>query len=252
MELSGSVQGIIDLIGGGSEVTITPKVLSGVEILEIKVDDDTYHIYCPDSDSVSVAPELETGTLIATITVDGTDYLIYAPSATPTDVNVTQVVSTGTKIATISVDGDDTDIYVPTTTPTDVDVTQVVSTGTKIATISVDGDDTDIYAPESSGGGIEFSTTEKEIGKWIDGKTLYSKVYPCNVSISSGSGVFTNVVSDMYSIDTYVSAIGIYNNNARDRGSLPITLYQNGGVLYGSAAVNVTVKNLVLIYTKTS
>ncbi len=82
MELTGNVQGIIDLMGGGS--------------------------------SVEVAQVLTSGEKIATISVDDVPTDIYAPSPTaPTDVEVTQVVSSGTKIATISVDDVPTDIYAP-------------------------------------------------------------------------------------------------------------------------------------------
>lgn len=252
MELSGSVAGIIELLGGGSKVTITPMVVDGVEIMEIKVDDNTYHIYCPDSDTVSIDPALESGTLVATFTIDGNDIEIYAPTPeSPTSVSVDDLLTSGVTVATITVNDTPYVIKVPSGVGS-VTVDQIVSTGTKIASITVDENTTDLYAP-SGGGSIEFSTSEKEIGKWIDGKTLYSKVYPCTISVSSGSAVFTNVVSDLYSIDTFVMAFGVYNNNQRDRGTLPISLYQSAGVLYGSLAnINTTIKNLCLIYTKTS
>ena len=79
MQLSGEVQGLVDLIGGGSTVEVTQVLGSGTKIAIIKVDDNSVDLYAPD----------------------------------PTDVNVTQVVSTGTKIATIEVDGVSTDLYAP-------------------------------------------------------------------------------------------------------------------------------------------
>lgn len=70
-----------------------------------------------------------------------------------------------------------------------VSVTQILSTGTKIATITVDDTPTDLYAPSGGGGGggsaTNYSTTEQEIGTWIDGGTLYSIVAP-NVSVDMG------------------------------------------------------------------
>ena len=126
---------------------------------------------------VSVTQVLSSGTKTATITVDDVDTDLYAPD--PTDVVVTQEQTSGTKIATITVDDTPTDLYAPSpTTPTDVDVTQVVSTGTKIATITVDNVPTDIYAP-AGGASQNYSTTEHEIGKWIDGSTLYEKTIDC-------------------------------------------------------------------------
>ena len=37
MELTGSVAGIIDLIGGGTDVVITPVVTSGTKIADVSV-----------------------------------------------------------------------------------------------------------------------------------------------------------------------------------------------------------------------
>lgn len=51
-----------------------------------------------------------------------------------------------------------------------VEVEAELTEGTKVATITVDGDGTDIYVPDSS---VNYSTTEKVIGKWIDGSDLY-------------------------------------------------------------------------------
>lgn len=146
MELTGNVQGLIDLVGGGS--------------------------------TVEFEQVLESGEKIGVITIDNVPTDIYAPTPEePTSVDVTQVLSSGTKIATIEVDGESTDIYAPTPEePTSVDVTQVVSSGTKIATIEVDGESTDIYAPDAGGGMIDYSTDEQETGdKWIDGKKRYRK-----------------------------------------------------------------------------
>lgn len=54
----------------------------------------------------------------------------------------------------------------------DVEVTQVISSGTKIASIAVGEESTDIFAPTSE---VNYSTTERKIGKWIDNSDLYQK-----------------------------------------------------------------------------
>lgn len=143
MELTGNVQGLIDLVGGGS--------------------------------TVEYEPILESGEKIGVITIDNVPTDIYAPEGT--EVEVTQVLSSGTKIATIEVDGEGVDLYAPTPEePTSVEVTQVLGSGTKIASIEVDGESTDIYAPDAGGGMIDYSTDEQETGdKWIDGKKRYRK-----------------------------------------------------------------------------
>ena len=55
-----------------------------------------------------------------------------------------------------------------------VEVEAIQTTGTKIATITVDNEDTDLYAPA---GGTIYSTDEKVIGTWVDGKPIYEKTW---------------------------------------------------------------------------
>ena len=94
------------------------------------------------------------------------------------EVSVTQVLSSGTKIATITVDEESTDLFAPDPTqPTDVDVTQVVSTGTKIATITVDNVPTDLYAPTPTAPLHTYSSEEKAVGVWVNGKTIYERTW---------------------------------------------------------------------------
>ena len=187
MELTGNVAGMLKLLGSGSEVEVTPILLVGTKIAEIKVDDTTYDIFAPDGgsggSSVEVTPTLLTGTKIAEIEVDGVTKSLYAP--TPGSVDFTQIQATGTKIATIDINGASTDIYAPT--PTSVSVSQVETTGTKIATITINGDSTDLYAPSGgSGGGVNYSTNEIKIGTYTENGVdydLYEKTY--NLTLSS-------------------------------------------------------------------
>ena len=73
-----------------------------------------------------------------------------------------------------------------------VEVTQVVSSGTKIASVKVDNNTTDLYAPASD---IIYSTTERKIGKWIDGSDMYQKVvqYTPESSITTGDHTIADV-----------------------------------------------------------
>ena len=72
-----------------------------------------------------------------------------------------------------------------------VAVTQVLSSGTKIAEVDIDGQTTELYAPAGGGGEGEvnpvlvnranlYSTSERIIGQWIDGKPLYQIVISAN------------------------------------------------------------------------
>lgn len=157
MQLNGNVQGLISLLGGGSEVTVTPLLMQGVQIMKITVDQTEYLIYAPEGgDNVTIPYRETTGTKIATFNISGTTYDIYAPGG-GSSVSVTPVISTGTKIATITVDSVPYDIYTPT--PESVSVTQILDQGTKIATITVGNTSTDIFAPAGGGGGGSFSIT---------------------------------------------------------------------------------------------
>ena len=122
-------------------------------------------------DSVIINPVVTSGTKIADVSVNGVDKDLYCPN--PTQVSVTQEQQSGTKIGSIEVNGVEVDLYAPS--PTQVNVTQVQQSGTKIATIGINGVDTDIYAPE--GGEVIYSTSERAIGVWIDGKPLYQRTF---------------------------------------------------------------------------
>lgn len=155
MELTGSVAGMLKLLGGGSDVEITQVLTEGVAIALVKVDDDTITLYAPDGGS---------------------------------DVVVTPTLLTGSKVADIEVNGETVSLYAPTPTPaTEVDITQVVTEGTKIATITVDNVPTDLYAPEGgSGGGVTYSTDEVKVGTYTENGVdydLYEKTY--NLTLSS-------------------------------------------------------------------
>ena len=157
MELTGNVSGLIQLFGGGSDITIQPILLEGVEIMEITVDGVVYYIYAPEpGDDVSVTPIQLTGTKIATITIGENNYDIYSPG---------------------------------------ISVTPIQLTGTKIATININGTPVDIYSPNSNG--INYSTNEQVIGEWIDGKPLYRKTLLIhNESIVNSNRTIANISTD--------------------------------------------------------
>ena len=73
-----------------------------------------------------------------------------------------------------------------------IEVTAIQESGTKIATITIDEEATDIYAPTSE---VIYSTTERKIGKWIDGSDLYQKViqYTPESAITTGNHAIADV-----------------------------------------------------------
>lgn len=85
MELTGNVQGLIDLVGGGggSTVEVTPILTSGEHIADIEVDGVTSELYAPEPTEpteVEVTPIVTSGEHIADIEVNGVTSELYAPS----------------------------------------------------------------------------------------------------------------------------------------------------------------------------
>lgn len=85
-----------------------------------------------------------------------------------------------------------------------VEVTQVLESGTKIATITVDDTPTDLYAPAASS--QNYSTTERVVGKWIDGTTdVYEKTYTAE-SVSTAQALY--IPHGITGLDTVISLFG--------------------------------------------
>lgn len=84
MELTGNVQGLLELVGGGSTVEVTPIITSGEHIADIIIDGVTIGLYSPEPPAqteVEVTPILTRGEHIADINVDGITSELYAPKS---------------------------------------------------------------------------------------------------------------------------------------------------------------------------
>lgn len=210
--LTGSVEGGLSFIGGGSDVSITPALQSGTKVADYTIDNVSGSLYAPTPPAaVNITPVLESGTKIADYTIGNVSGSLYAPEGgsggstvtitpsvatgtkiadyiidgvagslyTPTppeEVTITPVLQTGTKIAAYQKGNNTLDLYAPTP-PDAVTITPTVATGTKIADYTIGNVSGSLYAPESSGG-IDYSLTEQDTGlKWVDGKTIYQKTY---------------------------------------------------------------------------
>ena len=119
-----------------------------------------------------------------------------------------------------------------------VAVTQILSSGTKIAEIDIDGQTTDLYAPEGGGEGFVnpvlvnranlYSTSERIIGQWIDGKPLYQIVRDTPFSDVSLIPTMTSNTSDVCE----VSSIGDYQSNYSYKA------FDNDDATYWSSTTN--------------
>lgn len=122
----------------------------------------------------------------------------------------------------------------------------------------------DIYV---NGGSINgYSTTERIVGKWLDGKNLYEITFYTNTSISpSGNYIFAHNISNIDFIK--VKEAFVFDTGAKKGYSLPVTLYEshssNDNLSVKVDSTNITfymqtgwgsswVKYVVLQYTKTT
>lgn len=103
---------------------------------------------------------------------------------------------------------------------------QIITSGTKIAEIAINGVTTDVFAPAGGGGVHIYSTTEQEVGEWIDGRTIYERTFdlgsdlPCSSGTDTDTGLAKGLIlhlvnAQLQSADgTWVVAnVGILNND---------------------------------------
>lgn len=174
MQLTGNVAGIIKMLGGGSDVVITPILLEGVAIAKITVDDTDFYIYAPEGGSdITVTPTLQAGTKIGDITIGENTVSLYAPN------------------------------------PTSVSVSQNVTEGTQIGSITVNGVTTNLFAPASGGSDIIFSVEPHKVGTWTDG-TITKDVWECSFITSQSDQEVQHDLTSL-NIDRMLVMNGIIN-----------------------------------------
>lgn len=167
----------------------------------------------------------------------------------------------------------------------EIDVTPVVTSGTKIATITINAgtsqeENIDLYAPEGFSGSwndltdkpdlfsgsyndltdkptfngntfagnmftFDFSTTEKVIGKWIDGKPLYARVFESsliNQDTSESQGTVDARV--IFALCTWIT------NESKSTVFMPSYIsmynYQGAGTNYGCVTYDTSTHELLL------
>ena len=130
----------------------------------------------------------------------------------------------------------------------EVEVTQVLESGTKIATISVDSVSTDLYAPSTIS--QDYSTTERVVGKWIDGTTdVYEITYDVDdLTFTNQTAVITSSFSNKLVISyegAVTSADGANNASLTGLpgvGSWEFGIHMDAGqlVLYAASSSSAT------------
>lgn len=99
----------------------------------------------------------------------------------------------------------------------------------------------------------EYSTEEKVVGKWIDGKPLYEKTWDFGSDVAFASQSWTNTtikVSD-YNIKNIIGVTGI-NNGGTVFGYVSANRDQTYVQIYQTRNVGISLRYVTLQYTKTT
>lgn len=112
------------------------------------------------------------------------------------------------------------------------------------------------YIPNSggsSGGGINYSTTEQAIGTWIDGKTLYQKTYHYPGTLSGNANLDPTFTSSNIDYFTYCDMSYMVNNSYRGSGfQIEMGFNSNGLFIDANNAPNASYSDIYVTirYTK--
>jgi microcystin-dependent protein len=106
-----------------------------------------------------------------------------------------------------------------------------------------------LYCIRYKNSGIEYSTEEKRVGTWIDGKPLYQKTYICNVQIPYNSWTTTTLDAPV-NIGRIISSEAISDISSMNYISCT---FDSGYIkMLNLCNMTISVKCLTLKYTKTT
>ena len=63
---------------------------------------------------------------------------------------------------------------------------------------------------------LDYSTDEKVVGTWIDGKTVFQRTFDCGYGGEAGTNVYTPITSDLSEIETVVDVSGFCRESRGD------------------------------------
>ena len=106
-------------------------------------------------------------------------------------------------------------------------------------------------------GKTEYSTEEKVVGKWIDGKPVYRKVLSATLPSATGNSVasLTSLnIGSLVRIESFTTTGARLPNNYKDASNNGYSLYISGTSLLAqlTSAVYGRSINVILEYTKTT
>lgn len=202
--LSGSIAGGGG--GGGSEVTITPVLTEGTKIADYTIDSSSGSLYAPEAgDTVDVTPTLNAGDKVADIEVNGVNKALYSQSYGYA--NDMHDVNSET-IGGFQKGSDITPINVKAISYAD----QSGVGGETIGVLSVG--DTDYAVKQKRANMINYSTTEQDTGmKWIDGRSIYQKTFAKQITLTTDSRTWYEILSSVELTEINCDTILNYDNS---------------------------------------
>ena len=166
MEMTGSVSGMIELLGGGSNVSITPTLAAGTKIADYEIDSTPGELYAPTPEALTASAPLDITNGV--INIDLSDYQEKLTAGSYISIDSDDVISCNPPITNVW--------YTP-----EPDVQQDVLIGK----FTVNDVTQNVYAPAGGGGGsLDLPTdgTPVEIGTF-GSMTLYAQ----SVSVNANS-----------------------------------------------------------------
>ena len=106
-------------------------------------------------------------------------------------------------------------------------------------------------------GKTEYSTEEKVVGKWIDGKPVYRKVLSATLPSTNGGSVanLTSLnIDSLVRLESFKTTDARLPNNYKDTSNNGYSLYVSGTSLLAqlTSAIYGKSVNVILEYTKTT
>lgn len=96
---------------------------------------------------------------------------------------------------------------------------------------------------------VHYSTDEQVIGTWIDGSTIYQKIFILSnpITIRHDSTVITDI--DFSYMKSFIDCKGIYEGTGEEQVA-PITAYRYNNQVYFAAIVDIALDKFIIQYTK--
>lgn len=139
-----------------------------------------------------------------------------------------------------------------------VTITPTLSSGTKIADYSIDGVSGSLYAPSGGGGGGShtYSTTEQIVGTWIDGRSIFEKVFYIENGINisnSWSALPSSITSELSNVSVFINGFATRETSGSVyTGCVPLNIWYRTGteVVVNTSETFNNMKYICLQYVK--